>query len=96
VLAWLEPRPYYLTVPAFIALFARIHRYYDRAGRALGVGGIPGKPERRPTAVVVPVAGVSRLAQYGISDGLSISAHVVAVTVVHDAGTTSASELQQQ
>jgi amino acid transporter len=85
-----------LTVPAFIALFARVHRYYDRAGRALGIGGIPGEPERRPTAVVVPVAGVSRLAQYGISDALSISAHVVAVTVVHDADTTSASELQQQ
>lgn len=85
-----------LAVPAFIALFTWVHRYYDRAGRALGIGGIPGKPERRPVAVVVPVAGVSRLAQYGISAALSINRHVVAVTVVHDTATISASELQQQ
>ncbi len=86
-------------VPAFIALFARIHSYYDRAGRALGLGGIPGKPEGRPSIVVVPVAGLSRLAQHGISNALSLSQHVLAVTVVnqdtgHGAG--RASELQEQ
>jgi hypothetical protein len=32
----------------------------------------------------VPVTGVSRLAWYGISTALSISPHVVAVTVAHD------------
>ena len=46
-----------LALPAFIMLFTRIHRYYDQAGRALGIGGIPGKPQARPTAVVVPVTG---------------------------------------
>ncbi|HEY3651582.1 MAG TPA: APC family permease [Streptosporangiaceae bacterium] len=71
-----------LALPAFIMLFTRIHRYYDQAGRALGIGRIPGKPQARPTAVVVPVTGVSRLAQYGISAALSISEHVQAVTVV--------------
>lgn len=53
-----------LALPAFIMLFTRIHRYYDQAGRALGIGGIPGKPQARPTAVVLPVTGGSRLAQY--------------------------------
>jgi amino acid transporter len=72
-----------LAVPAFITVFVRIHHYYDAAGRALGLGEIPGKPEGRPIAVVVPVTGVSRLAEYGISQALSISPHVLAVTVVH-------------
>jgi hypothetical protein len=88
-----------LALPAFIMLFTRIHRYYDQAGRALGIGGIPGKPQDRPTAVVVPVTGVSRLAQHGISVALSISEHVEAVTVVRS-GTGEESgrvcELQRQ
>ena len=37
-----------LAVPAFIALFAWIHRYYARAGRALGLGEIPAKPQAKP------------------------------------------------
>ena len=91
-----------LAIPVFIAMFAWVHRYYGRAGRALGLGEIPGKPEVRPATVVVPLAGVSRLARFGISNALSISPHVVAVTVVHedagDAGYASkrASELRQQ
>lgn len=88
-----------LALPAFIMLFTRIHRYYDQAGRALGIGRIPGKPQARPMAVVVPVTGVSRLAQYGISVALSISEHVEAVTVVRSgAGEESerVRELQRQ
>jgi hypothetical protein len=73
-----------LAIPLFIALFAWVHRYYSRAGRALGLGEIPAKPRAKPIMVVVPVAGVSRLARYGISNALSISPHVVAVTVVRD------------
>jgi hypothetical protein len=88
-----------LALPAFIMLFTRIHRYYDQAGRALGIGRIPGKPQARPTAVVVPVTGVSRLAQYGISAALSISEHVEAVTVVRsgaDEESERVRELQRQ
>jgi hypothetical protein len=55
-----------------------------RSGRALGLGEIPAKPQAKPVIMVVPVTGVSRLARYGISSALSISPHVVAVTVVHD------------
>jgi hypothetical protein len=88
-----------LALPAFIMLFTRIHLYYDQAGRALGIGRIPGKPQARPTAVVVPVTGVSRLAQYGISAALSISEHVEAVTVVRsgaDEESERVRELQRQ
>src|SRR5499427_7512551 len=71
-----------IAVPAFIFLFTRIHRYYRRVGLALGLGEIPGRPEVRPIMVVVLVAGVSRLAQYAVGEALSISEHVIAVTVV--------------
>ena len=88
-----------LAVPAFITVFVRIHHYYDETRRALGLGEIPGKPEGRPAAVVVPVTGVSRLTEYGISQALSISRHVLAVTVVHVGARQEpgrASELQRQ
>ena len=71
-----------LAVPALIVLFTRIRRYYQRAGRALGRGAIPGPPQSKPLIVVVPVSGVSRLTQHAISEALSISQHVIAVTVV--------------
>ncbi len=71
-----------LAVPALIILFTRIHRYYQRVGRVLGFGTIPEPPLARPAIVVVPVAGVSRLTQHAISEALSISQHVIAVTVV--------------
>jgi hypothetical protein len=71
-----------IAVPAFIFLFTRIHRYYRGVGRELAIGEIPGKPQVKPTVVIVPVTGVSRLTQYAISHALSISPHVIAVTVV--------------
>ena len=70
-----------LAVPALIVVFTRIHRYYQRAGRALGLGTIPGRPQGKPVTVVVPVTGVSRLTQHAISEALSISQQVIAVTV---------------
>ena len=88
-----------IAVPAFIFLFTSIHRYYRRIGRALGLGDIPGRPQVRPTMVVVPVATVSRLAQYAIGEALSISEHVIAVTVVledADGSTGRGRELKQQ
>ena len=88
-----------IAVPAFIFLFTSIHRYYRRVGRALGLGHIPGRPQVRPTMVVVPVAAVSRLAQYAVGEALSISEHVIAVTVVledADGSTGRGRELEQQ
>jgi hypothetical protein len=88
-----------LAIPALIGLFVRIHVYYDRSQRALGVGRIPGKPHPRRTMVVVPVTGVSRLTQHAIAQALSISQQVVAVhVVVEDTGQTTGRdrELRQQ
>ena len=90
-----------LAVPAIIFMFTRIHRYYQRAGRALGLGAVPGKPATEPTVVVVPVREVSRLAEHAISEALSISKHVIAVTVLTDVADQDdhdrrASHLQQQ
>ncbi len=88
-----------LAVPALIVLFTRIRRYYQRAGRALGLGVIPGPPQRKPVTVVVPVVGVSRLTRQAISEALSVSPHVIAVTVVTadpDQGTGNADALRRQ
>jgi len=87
-----------IAVPGFIFLFTRIHRYYRRVGVELGLGEIPGKPEVKPTVVIVPVVAVSRLARYAIGHALSISPHVVAVTVVEDADGSAerARHVQQQ
>jgi hypothetical protein len=88
-----------VAVPAFIVLFTRIRHYYRQVGLALGLGEIPGQPQVRPTVVVVPVAGVSRLAQFAIGEALSISQHVIAVTVVledADGSTGRGGEIEQQ
>ena len=88
-----------LAIPAFILLFTRIHRYYQRAGRALGLGSIPPKPMGSPTMVVVPVIEVSWLVRFGISEALSLSDKVIAVSVVTDAATVDpqrASRLEQE
>jgi amino acid transporter len=88
-----------LAIPAFILLFSRIHHYYVRAAQALGLGSIPPKPVGEPTIVVVPVVGVSRLAQFAISEALSISHQVIAVSVVTDASSQDpkrASRLEEQ
>ncbi len=88
-----------IAVPGLILLFDRIHRYYRRIGLELGLGKIPGQPQVRPTMVVVPVTGVSRLTQYAIGQALSISQHVIAVTVVledADGSTGRGGEVEQQ
>jgi amino acid transporter len=74
-----------IAVPLFILLFTRIHRYYERAGRAIALGSIPDKPRPLRSVVVVPVVDVSRPAQHAISEALSLSDDVIAVTVVIDA-----------
>ena len=73
-----------LTIPAFIAVFIWIHRYYRRAALALGFGNVPPKPEPKPSLVVVPVVRVSQLVLYAVSAALSFSDQVVAVHVITD------------
>jgi amino acid transporter len=88
-----------VAVPTFVLLFGRVHAYYERAGTDLGVGTIPDMPTSRPTLVIVPLAGVSRLARHAISEALSLSQQVVAVSVVIDQGddgTRTAQELEAE
>jgi len=77
-----------ITVPALMFLFVRVRAYYTRTdaavGAAVAAGRFPGKPSGKPVLVVVPVQGVSRLAERAISEALSIGDRVVAVTVVAD------------
>jgi hypothetical protein len=88
-----------LAIPTFIFMFTKIHRYYLLAGRALGLSGVSGKPAAKPTIVVVPVTHVSRLVQHALSEALSVSDQVIAVTVVTDdadQGSGPAPEIQQK
>jgi len=73
-------------VPTFVLLFVRIHAYYQRASRELDVGGAQEKPEARRSVVIVPVTSVSRLTLHAISEALSFSQDVVAVSVVLNDG----------
>ena len=89
-----------LAIPVFIIVFDRIHRHYQLVGEFLGLGSVLAKPQAEPAAVVVvPVARISRLAQRAISEALSISAHVIAVTVLSSEtgqDTAREHELQEQ
>ncbi len=78
-----------VAVPAFILLFTRIHRYYDRLGRDLGFGEIPAPPEAKRTTVVVPINGVSKLCRHAVSEALSLGQDVIAVSVVLEQGDES-------
>ena len=76
-----------VAVPLIMFMFTRVHAYYQRAEKALEIGQVPDRPAAKPTIVVVPVTGVSRLAEQAISEALGISKQVVAVKVVlEDAG----------
>ncbi len=72
-----------IAVPLLVLLFSRIHRTYSRIGSVLQLGVIPPAPELAGSMVVVPVAGMSRLTQEGISAALSLGDEVVAVTVCY-------------
>ncbi len=73
-----------LAVPAIVILFQRIHAYYQRAALELDVGVVPAKPVGTATLVIVPVSNLSRLTRFAISEALSLSPNVIAVSVVID------------
>jgi amino acid transporter len=75
-----------VAVPTFILMFLRIHAYYDRVGRDLGIGQPQGKPSQRTSLVIVPVTNVSRLTKHALSEALSLCEKVEAVTVIIDSG----------
>lgn len=84
-----------VAIPAFIVLFRRIHRYYGLVARDLAIGDVPPAPDPEPVSVVVPVTGVSLLAERALSEALSISHDVVAVTVVHADEDDRAEEMER-
>ena len=73
-----------VAVTVFMILFRRIHTYYEHVADVLDFDEIPAPPAGRRTVVVVPVTNVSRLSERALSEALSLSEDVVAVTVVLD------------
>jgi amino acid transporter len=88
-----------IAIPAFIFLFLRIHAYYEKAGKELGIDQIPPKPVARRTIVIVPVNRISRLAEHALSEAKSMGQEVIAVTVAlrgDDEGTRYIDSLKRQ
>jgi hypothetical protein len=73
-----------IAVPTFVLLFLRIHAYYVRAASELGIGARQDKPVGKNSLIIVPVTAISRLTLHAVSEALSLSRDVVAVTVVID------------
>jgi amino acid transporter len=71
-------------VIAFVALFSRVRRYYDRVGRALHLGEVPPSPRAKPSQVIVPVGGVNEMTAAALSAALSMGGSVLALSVQHD------------
>ncbi len=70
-----------IVVPLMVLLFHRINRTYERIGLVLRLGQHPPPPQRTESLVIVPVRGISRLVEEGISAALSLGDEVRAVTV---------------
>lgn len=77
--AWLVA----IVIPLFVLAFWRVHATYDRIGALLELGKLPPKPRQIASLVVVPVGGISRLTEEGISAALSLGDEVIAVTVCY-------------
>jgi amino acid transporter len=73
-----------IVIPLLVLMFSRVHATYARIGGLLELGKLPPPPERVGSLVVVPVGGISRLTQEGISAALSLGEEVVAVTVCYN------------
>jgi amino acid transporter len=71
-----------IAVPLFMFTFVHISKYYGRVGDSLRLEGVPRPPKGRSSLVIVPIAGVTRLAEHALSDALSIGDDIIAVTVV--------------
>jgi amino acid transporter len=85
-----------LLIPLLVLMFTRVHRAYDRIGAVLQLGALPPPPVEQSALVVVPVGGISRLTQEGISAALSLGDEAVAVTVSFTEENGGESSLQRQ
>jgi amino acid transporter len=70
-----------IVVPLMVLLFRRINLTYTRIGKVLRLGETPPPPHKVESLVIVPVRGMSRLVEEGVSAALSLGDEVRAVTV---------------
>ncbi|SEG70986.1 Amino acid transporter [Thermomonospora echinospora] len=76
-----------VVVPLLMLLFARIQRYYARAGEELGLGRTPPRPVPSSVAtgsarlIVIPIADISIMVERALSTALALGGEVVAVAV---------------
>src|SRR5216683_19116 len=87
-----------LIIPLLVLMFSRVHSTYEKIGSLLQIGRIPPPPVKQDALVVVPVGGMSRLTQEGISAALSLGDQVIAVTVIFtgEEDTESEARLRQE
>jgi hypothetical protein len=71
-----------LVIPVLVLLFSGVRSAYARIGQVLEVDERPQRPRPVGSVVVVPVVGISRLAEESLSAALSMGDRVVAVHVV--------------
>jgi len=80
-----------IIVPSLILLFDRVEHYYRRVGEALGLGRSPAKPVpgADPQAlVIVPIGGVSLLAERALQAAMRLGGELVPVAVDIDPAET--------
>jgi amino acid transporter len=85
-----------LLIPLLVLMFTRVHRSYDRIGAVLQLGSLPPPPVEQSALVVVPVGGISRLTQEGISAALSLGDEALAVTVSYSDEDDAEATLQRR
>lgn len=71
-----------LVIPLLVVLFSATRRAYGRIAAVLEVDACPRRPLPGASVVVVPIVGISRLAEEELSTALSMGDRVVAVHVV--------------
>jgi amino acid transporter len=80
-----------ILVPSLILLCDRIERYYEFAGKQLGLGQMPPKPVPgvdTQSMIVVPVVAVSSVAQRALQTAMAMGGEVIPITVDVDPDAT--------
>ena len=82
-----------VVIPALIVMFRRIHAYYIKLGKYIGLDEPPGRPDGRgPALVPVPVIGLSRLTTLMLDRALATGGEVRAVHAAFEGEPTDALE----
>jgi amino acid transporter len=73
-----------VTLPLLMLLFARIQRYYTKAGTELALGRTPQPPTRTASLVIVPLGQVDAVAERAVAAALALGDAVDVVAVFSD------------